>query len=282
MNSLPSISIIIPSYNQGQFIEQTICSLLDQEYPGLELIVVDGGSTDETLEIIKKYEHRLNYWVSEKDNGQTEAIIKGFKKATGDIINWLCSDDWLEQGSLLAIGKCFAQNPEWDIVHGDIKVANAAGVPFYHNRVGKINALRLAAPWIKEYMPPQPAIFYKRKLYENCRGLDMSLHFAMDYDLWFQFVEKAPFHYIPVLIGFQRFHQASKSCNANGFEKFEPEWKIVRNRYLNQAPVAFKIFIHLHFLITVILRPFNSIYKMLYQRIAIRWRITKKQLLGKF
>src|SRR5688500_3818909 len=97
---LPKISIITPTYNQGHFIEQTIQSVIEQDYPNLEYIIIDGGSTDDTLSVIKKYEKYISYWISEKDKGQSEAINKGFKKATGDVVNWLNSDDYYEPGVL--------------------------------------------------------------------------------------------------------------------------------------------------------------------------------------
>ena len=106
----PKISIVTPSYNQGNFLEETILSVINEEYPNLEYVIIDGGSTDNSKEIIKKYENKLTYWVSEKDNGQTEAINKGFKLVTGDIFNWLNSDDFLEEGALFKIGEQFSNN----------------------------------------------------------------------------------------------------------------------------------------------------------------------------
>src|SRR5687768_13083798 len=106
MNS-PKISIITPSYNQGRFIEETILSVINQNYPNLEYIIIDGGSTDNTVEIIRKYEQHLAYWVSEKDGGQSEAINKGFKKATGDIVCWINSDDFFMPGALSKVADCF-------------------------------------------------------------------------------------------------------------------------------------------------------------------------------
>ena len=105
---LPKISIVTPTYNQGRFIEQTICSVLDQGYPNLEYIIIDGGSRDNTVDIIKKYEHRLSYWVSEMDSGQTHAINKGFAKCTGEIFNWINSDDYYAPDALQKIAKAFA------------------------------------------------------------------------------------------------------------------------------------------------------------------------------
>ena len=118
---LPKITIIIPSFSQGEYIEKTITSLLDQNYPALELLIFDGGSTDNTINVIKKYEDRISYWVSEPDKGQSDAINKGLRMATGEVCNWLCSDDYLEPGSLEAIGTAFLDNIV-NVVSGYIRV----------------------------------------------------------------------------------------------------------------------------------------------------------------
>src|SRR5450759_2806690 len=112
------ISVITPSYNQGQFLEETILSVINQNYPNLEYFIIDGGSTDNSIEIIKKYEKHLTYWVSEKDNGQAHAINKGFKKATGDIVCWINSDDLLIQGAINTISNYFSRNPDVQFING--------------------------------------------------------------------------------------------------------------------------------------------------------------------
>src|SRR5690606_10615120 len=112
LNKLPKISIVTPSYNQGQFIEETILSIISQNYPNLEYIIIDGGSTDNTVDIIKKYENHLKYWVSEADKGQADAINKGLQHCTGDIFNWINSDDYLESNSLFTIANAY--NPAID------------------------------------------------------------------------------------------------------------------------------------------------------------------------
>ena len=123
VSTYPKISIITPSYNQGQFLEQTIVSVLGQNYPNLEYVIIDGGSTDNSVEIIKKYEQHLAYWVSEKDKGQADAINKGLKFCTGEIFNWLNSDDYLENGALYKIAAAF-ENPVIDMVAGVVRNFN--------------------------------------------------------------------------------------------------------------------------------------------------------------
>ena len=120
MKNFPKISIVTPSYNQAEFLERTILSVLNQDYPNLEYIIIDGGSTDGSVEIIKKYEKYLAYWVSEKDKGQSDAINKGFQKSTGDILAWLNSDDTYLSGTLFKVVKAFQENPNADLIFGNI------------------------------------------------------------------------------------------------------------------------------------------------------------------
>lgn len=108
----PAISLVTCSFQQGKYLEQTLRSVLDQGYPGLEYIVIDGGSTDRSIDIIREYEPALSYWVSEPDRGQTDALVKGFRRATGEILGWLCSDDLLLPGALHAVGEFFARHPD--------------------------------------------------------------------------------------------------------------------------------------------------------------------------
>ena len=118
MFSFPKISIITPSYNQGQYIEQTILSVIGQGYPNLEYIIIDGGSTDNTVEIIKKYSDKISYWISEPDKGQSDALIKGLEKCTGDIFNWINSDDYFEENSFFNIAQYFIDHPSIAMLSG--------------------------------------------------------------------------------------------------------------------------------------------------------------------
>jgi glycosyltransferase involved in cell wall biosynthesis len=206
----PKISIITPSYNQGQYIEDTILSILDQGYPNLEYIIIDGGSTDNTVEIIKRYSDRIDYWVSEKDTGQSNAINKGFQKATGDIINWINSDDQLQPGALLKIAELFSQHPEAILVHGRIEYFGETSTFYSKN----IPAKDLQTRYVSHICMPQPACFYRKKLLDEQGLLDESLHFSMDTDLFV----RAGLHYQGVQVSdvFARFrlHQASKSVSS--------------------------------------------------------------------
>src|SRR5512134_129792 len=123
----PKISIVTPSFNQGKYLERTIRSVIEQDYPNLEYIIIDGGSTDESVEIIRKYEKHLAYWVSEPDRGQSHAINKGFDRATGEIFGWLNSDDWYVPGALKAVAEAFAANPEAGAVVGAGEMVDEEG-----------------------------------------------------------------------------------------------------------------------------------------------------------
>lgn len=178
---LPRISIVTPSYNQAAFIERAMRSVLDQGYPNLEYLVVDGGSTDGTVDIIRKYEDRLAWWVSEKDRGQTHALNKGFQRATGDVVAWLNSDDMYLPGAFRAVGEPFARDPSLDVVFGDSvhidkddRVLNAyKNVPYWWPSMILLGVVL-----------PQPTAFWKRSLFERHGWLDESKRFAMDYEFF--------------------------------------------------------------------------------------------------
>ena len=123
----PRITVVTPSFNQGRFLEETIQSVLYQDYPNLEYIVIDGGSTDGSSDIIRRYSDQLAYWVSRPDRGQTDALIQGFGRASGDVLCWLCADDVWEPGTLREVGRIFASQPETRAVYGDAAFVDAQG-----------------------------------------------------------------------------------------------------------------------------------------------------------
>ncbi len=187
MSALPTISIVVPNYNGAATLGQTLQSLVDQQYPGLEIIVVDGGSTDGSVDIIRQYERHLTWWVSEKDRGQAHAINKGFAHCTGQIVNWLCSDDLLKPGALHRVGALFAQRPEVDVIAGQCHME--------HRRPGQVPRTVMHGP-VDEgqvtLMPStdpiaQPSCFWRRRFMDRQPALDESYHFAMDFELWMYF-----------------------------------------------------------------------------------------------
>ena len=177
----PRVSVVTPSYNQGQFIEETIRSVLLQGYPDLEYIIIDGGSTDGSVDIIRKYEPWLAYWVSEPDRGQSHAINKGFRLATGEVLAWLNSDDLFREGSLLQIGKYFLEHPEIMVIVGACVSTDVHKKPVGIKSPHDLSLERLLKGGL---VPGQPAVFFRRGAFQAAGELDESLHQLMDRDLW--------------------------------------------------------------------------------------------------
>lgn len=224
----PRISVVTPSFNQAAYIGQTIESVLSQRYPDFEHIVVDGGSTDGTLEILKRYPHLK--WISEADRGQADALNKGFRMATGDVIAWVNSDDWYEPGAFDAVAAFFRDNPDEDVVMGDCLLVDENGKVF--DKV--VNVERgfeeIRCHWVPRSIPTQPAVFFRKRLLDECGELDVSLHYVMDFDLWLRFSQKARFRHIDVTTSGYRFHAGAKGGDQD-WSKFVPECRVVYDRY---------------------------------------------------
>lgn len=212
MNSKhPKISIITPSYNQGHYIEQTIQSVLNQNYPNLEYIIIDGGSTDNTVEIIKKYRSQLTYWVSEKDRGQSHAINKGLKIATGDIINWLNSDDFYEPGCLNVVAEEFKKHKKINAVLGVTRVVGKKVEEYSQTPYTPSLKFTFSKAKIE-----QPATFISGDFFRKFGPIDEKLHLAMDLDLWLKFLLTTTSENISaiddIIVNF-REHEDSKTVN---------------------------------------------------------------------
>ncbi len=177
----PKISIVTPSYNQGKYIEQTILSVINQNYPNLEYIIIDGGSTDETVDIIKKYEQHITYWVSEKDEGQSHAINKGIEKCTGEIFNWLNSDDWYEPNALFAIARAFMKNKNIQFVSGYENHVLENSTIILDNGTYLRNTIEET---IEACHIAQPSTFFKLDAIKLVGGVCNDLHYIMDGELW--------------------------------------------------------------------------------------------------
>lgn len=182
----PSITVVTPSYNQAQFLEETIRSVLLQNYPNLEYIIVDGGSHDGSLEIIRKYVPWLTSWTSEPDAGQADAINKGWSQATGDFITWLNSDDLLAPGSLACTARALATNKKLDIVYGNVLLINKHSdpLPYPYQRIlaRPFDLYRMIVHW--QNPVPQQGFLMRRSLLQRVGTLDQNYHFTMDFEYW--------------------------------------------------------------------------------------------------
>ena len=179
--TLPKISVVTPSFNQGRYIEETIRSVLLQGYPNLEYLVVDGGSTDQSVEIIRKYEPWLAYWVSEKDNGQSDAINKGWKRTTGDITTWLCSDDVYRPGALFRVASAYRTRPNVAVVIGKCAITDSDLNLLYYKRAKYLDARELL---LAGTVPGQPSIFFDTAILNELGYLNEDYHIVMDWEYW--------------------------------------------------------------------------------------------------
>lgn len=193
MPSQPLVSIITPSYNQAAFLEQTLLSVLNQDYPNLEYWVIDGGSTDNSLEIIKQYAPKLAGWVSEKDKGQADGVNKGFAKATGEVIGWLNSDDLYYPGAIAGAVEAFRQHPEASFVFSDVESIDEHGKPFNLMRYGDWKLADLMTFKIIG----QPGVFMRREVLEQADYLDPSYNYLLDVQLWLSMAAIAEPYYVP-------------------------------------------------------------------------------------
>ncbi len=207
----PLVSIVTPSFNQAQYLEETIQSVLGQTYPNIEYIVVDGGSTDGSREIIQRYADRLTDWVSESDQGQTDAINKGFAKAKGEILAWLNSDDVYLPTAVEQAVDYLTEHPEIGMVYGHAYYVDAGGKRFaeYPSGVTDHKGLRRGVNTI-----PQQSTFFRHKIWDMVGPLDPSYFYAMDYSLWVGISAVSPIAYLPSPLAHFRIHDASKSRTA--------------------------------------------------------------------
>ena len=229
----PKISIVTPSYNQGQFIEETMRSVLLQGYPNLEYIIIDGGSGDESLRIIREYENTLAYWVSEPDRGQAHAINKGFQRATGEIFGWINSDDFYYPGVFEVMARAFEEHPEIALVHGYEHHVDISG-----------NIMRDVFPVLKDARAAtlyvgkpllQLTCFWRSRAHRAVGGLDETLKNHMDYDFLLKLSYYYPSTYIPFRVGaFRRYPDQQSQM----IEQWFSEHRKVRKRFLAQLNIS--------------------------------------------
>lgn len=227
IQQFPKISIVTASYNQGQFIEETILSVLNQNYPNLEYIIIDGGSTDNSVEIIKKYEQHLTYWVSEKDKGQANAINKGLQLCTGEIFNWLNSDDYLEPGALFKIAEAFA-DAEVQMLAGKVRNFSTTEEEIIPNQQLSAEGLMCWEPGVKFV---QPGVWMRKELLAQSGGIDEQFHYAFDWDLYIRYMYHFPqVKELDELLVHFRLHENSKTQSLRDRFTIE-ERKIIEKIY---------------------------------------------------
>lgn len=236
--NLPKISIITPSFNQARFIEETILSVLNQNYPGLEFIIVDGGSTDGTLDILRKFEDRL-IWTSHKDKGQSNAINIGFQRSTGDVLAYLNSDDILVPGSLKMVGQYIADHEDCYCLTGRCRTIDEQGkeirklITLYKNFW-----MLLSSPQILLVLNfiSQPATFWRRSVIDTVGGLNESLYYTMDYDYWLRISRHFRIDFLQKVLACFRVHSHSKS-GMTACRQFDEELLVAR-RYGKDPLIA--------------------------------------------
>jgi glycosyltransferase involved in cell wall biosynthesis len=203
------ISVVVPSYNQGQFLEQTLRSILDQDYPNLEVLVLDGGSTDNSLAIIKQYARRLSFWRSHRDGGHAAAVAEGLSMATGDICAFVNSDDMLANGSLHVVARTFAAHPKVNWSIGDTCLIDEHSRPYHYLREPYV--LKQWQIFVRNCIP-QPSVFWRKSFYDQHGSLNPSLKYCMDPDLFFQFWRVSEPMMVRQLLSYQRHHPATKTA----------------------------------------------------------------------
>ncbi|MGA1867623.1 MAG: glycosyltransferase family 2 protein [bacterium] len=240
-NTWPKISIITPTYNQDEFFEETIRSVLLQGYPNLEYIIIDGESTDNTIEIIKKYSQFLPYWVSEPDNGQSHAVNKGIEKSTGQIIGWINSDDVYYPGAFRRIIETMWVHgaPIHPIIYGGIDLIDERG-HYLQRFPGKlVDKRKLIAYWRQEWHIPQPTVFFRSDILKK-HLLNESLHYAMDWELYLRLSYSYPFHHLPYTL--VKFRSHSKSKTSGGWEPFNREQITISKKYWSKNPNSYMFY----------------------------------------
>jgi len=237
MKSYPTISLITPSLNQGNFIEETILSVLAQEYPDLEYLVMDGGSSDDTLKILEKYRAHLK-WVSESDNGQTQAINKGLRLARGSIVGYLNADDLLLPGALWKVAEIFNSDPDALWLTGKCRIVDEQNreirkfITNYKNVLLQVRSFPLLL--MTNYIS-QPATFWRREVLDTLGYLNEDLHFVMDYEYWLRLYSKQAPVFLPEYLATFKIHPASKTTSSGHKDAYIREEVEILNKYARSA-----------------------------------------------
>ena len=253
MAPVPKVSLITPSYNQADFLEQTIQSVLAQDYPNVEYLIIDGGSTDRSVDIIRSYQEHLAYWISEPDQGQADAINKGFAQAKGDYIGWLNSDDLLYPSAISRMVEALQTNPEVDFVYGDVDQGTEGGCisPYRGAETSFSDMLRTL-----EVPIPQQGSLWRRTVNERVGGLDPKWHVVLDREFFLRIAQHGRIRYVPGRLGFFRHHPESKSM-------------ALQHRWLDELPPLYQTFFRQPGLSAEILSLRQETLGMLYIQCAV-------------
>jgi glycosyltransferase involved in cell wall biosynthesis len=212
MNSNPLVTIVTPSFNQAPYLEETIQSIFNQTYSHIEYIIMDGGSTDGSAEIIKRHQKKLANWVSKKDRGQTDAINKGFAMAKGEILAWINSDDTLQPNAVEEAVQFLQDNLDTGLVYGDTNYIDEKGCVIGRFPAAQTDLERLRRGYVHI---PQQASFFRKSIWDQVGPLDPEFFFAMDYDLWVRIARLSEIRYLPRLWANFRLHRGAKTIDAD-------------------------------------------------------------------
>jgi glycosyltransferase involved in cell wall biosynthesis len=207
---LPLVSVVINSFNQAAYLEETILSVLKQDYPRMEVLLVDGGSSDGSLEIIQRYAEKFTWWVSEKDSGQAEGINKGFQHASGSLVAWLNSDDYYLPGAVSRAAAKFQQSPDAVLIYGDVMAVDGQGQPIHQMRTGDWQLADL----MEFHILNQPAVFINGDILRKTGGLDLGYHYLLDHQLWLRLATHGRMVHVTENWAAGRFHAAAKNVAA--------------------------------------------------------------------
>jgi glycosyltransferase involved in cell wall biosynthesis len=236
-HQMPRVSLVTPSYNAAPYLRSAIDSVLEQDYPNIEYLVMDGGSTDETVSILREYGEKV-CWVSEKDQGQSDAISRGFARTTGTILGWLNADDVLKPDAVHTAVEAFLENPAAALIYGNADFIDETG--------NLIAPCTVVEPFARQRLIDygdyiiQPAAFFSRAAYESVGGLDTSLHWAMDWDLWIRLAQDYEFVYVENILASYRWLGSNKTA-VGGFDRLDEVETVAKKYGCNGLPAYFRL-----------------------------------------
>jgi glycosyltransferase involved in cell wall biosynthesis len=260
------ISVVVPSYNQGHYLDETLQSVISQNYPNLELIVMDGGSNDNSVDVIERHSANIAYWVSKRDGGQTHALVDGFRRSTGDIQCWINSDDLMKAGCLFEVEEFFLNNPSAQFVFGDTTWIDKDGRILREQR--EIGFNLFIWMYTYNYIPGMSA-YWRRDLYESVGGLDPSFNLAMDADLWSRFAQVAKLYHVRRSWSCMRYYPEQKNVALRSQSELED--LRIRQRYWGPNRPRFQILRKgLASVLRIFARVIMGCYQFIYRRYLSR------------